>query len=345
MDAGRLMFHFFCLFGAVIQVSRAWRVTMPSKMKGLRGSCLVIPCKFDYSAYPPRNPLRVVWYQYVNRGYPLVCDDKNPSEVIEKFRWKTRLCGSPRQRECSLMIDPLELSHHAERIYTWVDPDYVTRHYYRFFDKAVEIDVADAAEKPEIHIVGAPEMGQRISVQCNVYYSCPKKPPAVSVDGSFGEHSVNHSRVDDGRWKMTAVRTWILEDDEKTVSCKVTHPGGRTAAADVKIKAACSIQKVLLDPKPVEFLEGVMQPVTCRVSYSCSKRIGITWNYGDMQVHTGYKKMAAARWEAESNITFIPSTEDDGRYLTCAAHLPGGATSETSLLLHVKGEDPPSPRP
>ncbi|KAL0174937.1 hypothetical protein M9458_030905, partial [Cirrhinus mrigala] len=60
-----------------------WKVRMPKDIHGLKGSCLVIPCSFNYTSNPPANPRRVVWYQWVSKGYPLVYDPRFPNDVIE----------------------------------------------------------------------------------------------------------------------------------------------------------------------------------------------------------------------------------------------------------------------
>lgn len=124
-----------CIFGC----SWAWTVNVPSNIKALLGSCVTIPCSFDYYGSPPRNPNRVVWYQYVNRGYPLVYDSWDKNHVIDKFRGKTfRVTGG---KDCSLTISPVTWYHHREKIYPWVDPENVGSSTYRFYDKTVTIDV------------------------------------------------------------------------------------------------------------------------------------------------------------------------------------------------------------
>lgn len=110
-------------------------------MKALLGSCLVIPCTYDYYQYPPRNPTRVVWYQYRDRGYPLVYDDRYPNDVIGEFRGRTFRVSTSYTRQCSLQIYPVKWSDHRQKIYPWVDPENVGKSTYRFFDKTVTIEV------------------------------------------------------------------------------------------------------------------------------------------------------------------------------------------------------------
>lgn len=131
-----------CIAGSIGCCSWAWTVDMPSNIQALLGSCVIIPCSFDYYENPPRNPYRVVWYQYVKHGYPLVYDNWNSEYVIAMFRGKTsRPTTFKGGKECSLKISPVTWHHHRQRIYPWVDPENVGWSTYRFFDKTVTIEV------------------------------------------------------------------------------------------------------------------------------------------------------------------------------------------------------------
>lgn len=135
--------HIGPLAGFILYSSQAWQVKMQSNIRGLVGSCLVIPCTFDYYLSPPRNPHRVVWYQYVNHGYPLVYDIWNPNRVIGIFRGRTfRVHMSAYSKECTLKIFPVTWFHHRQKIYPWVDPENVGKGTYRFFDTTVTIEVS-----------------------------------------------------------------------------------------------------------------------------------------------------------------------------------------------------------
>lgn len=115
---------------------------MPSNIKGLLHSCLVIPCSFDYDDNPPHNPNRVVWYQYAWASYPLVYDSWYPWSVTDRFRGQTSRADIHKNgKECSLLIYPVMHSHHKAVIYPWIDPEHVGRGTYTFYDKTVTIEV------------------------------------------------------------------------------------------------------------------------------------------------------------------------------------------------------------
>lgn len=116
-------------------LSRGWSFTTPGSITGMRGSCIIVPCSFSYSTSQPAN-LRVIWYLFQINGYPPVFDERQT--VFSKFRGKTSLIGSVTERNCSLKIDRLEMSHNQDRIYPWVDKNPITSYHtvgHTFYDK------------------------------------------------------------------------------------------------------------------------------------------------------------------------------------------------------------------
>ncbi|KAJ8332798.1 hypothetical protein SKAU_G00416940 [Synaphobranchus kaupii] len=335
----RLFLYGLCFQGAIFCVTWAWSVTVPREIEGMVGSCLVIPCRFSYSEYPPKNKGRVVWYQYVNRGYPLVCDPQNTNEVIEKFRGKTFLDGSPYNGYCSLKIYPLDWLHQDEKVYAWVDPGYVTYRYFPFYDKAVKIHVRNGADKPAIYFVGIPKVGQQITIQCTTYHTCRPHPPTlnVNVEGYDGTPKVYHQEVHEGKWKITMEQTWILENAHQTITCDVRHPGGQRASRTVSLKGQCSVSKVTINPNLEEFLEGVEKNVVCSVFYTCQEhRPDLSWNYGNMKVSSNFNKRGSGSWESRSILTFKASASDHNKALKCIAKFTNGQIQDGYITLQVK---------
>uniref|UniRef100_A0A673H9S1 Si:ch73-380l3.5 n=1 Tax=Sinocyclocheilus rhinocerous TaxID=307959 RepID=A0A673H9S1_9TELE len=156
-----------------------WEVRMPKEIHGLKGSCLVIPCSFSYTSYPPKNPLRVVWYQWVSKGYPLVYDPLHASDVIEKFKGKTNLYR--KSGNCSLLITVLELSHHGEKLYAWIDPENVGWRTYKFYDvtSTVLVDGVHHNITIEPELADATE-GVAKNFICSVYHFCQKENPTIT---------------------------------------------------------------------------------------------------------------------------------------------------------------------
>ncbi|CAJ1061623.1 uncharacterized protein LOC122881428 isoform X3 [Xyrichtys novacula] len=324
------------ILGITSCISRAWIVKMPSNIRGLLGSCLVIPCSFDYHEYPPRRPDRVVWYQYVSHGYPLVYDNWYPNNVINVFKGKTKAFTSTTFKKCTLQIFPVTKSHHMQRIYPWVDPENVGSSTYRFFDRTVKIEVVGKADKPDIVIYGKMMVGQLVTVQCIVYHTCPSYPPTLSLNIPLLKHRVSHDVIPDGTSRTTLTTNLKIERDQQTVECSVRHTGGLTAAAFQTLNAECSFLSLTIRSTSNEFNEGQATRVTCTASYTCPKQNPtLTWNYANMPASTVTSSSGSAQWITVSTLSFTASPSDQGRSLTCYARFSGGQRQE-SITLNVK---------
>ncbi|KAK2910388.1 uncharacterized protein [Channa argus] len=324
----------FYILGYIFS-SRAWQVQMPRHIKGMLGSCLVIPCSFDYHQYPPQRPERVVWYQYVNRGYPLVYDSWYPNNVIDKFKGKTH--QPYKFKSCTLELNTVSWSHHREKIYPWVDPENVGRSTYRFFDTTVTIEVTDRAEKPELVIYGDKKVGKAVQVECSVYHTCPSNPPTLTLNIPLKGQRLVHVSMSDGRSRTTLVGTLDIIEDKQIVNCYVKHTGDRTASTSEILSAECSFSPLTISTTSVEFLEGHESKVTCTASYTCSKDVPVlTWNYDRMPASTDTREITNGEWSTVSTLTMKASANDHGRALTCYARSKKGQRHEKSITLRVK---------
>ncbi|XP_030012812.1 uncharacterized protein LOC115434832 isoform X3 [Sphaeramia orbicularis] len=324
-----------CISACILCSSTAWYVHIPRYINALKGSCLVIPCSFDYYQHPPTRPNRVVWYQYVNHGYPLVCDDWYPNDVIRIFKGKTRVYTA--DRKCTLMIDPVTESHHSQKIYPWVDPENVGRSTYRFFDTAVTIQVQNSANQPSIVITGDMKVGQSVTVQCSIYHTCSIYPPTLSVNIPLRSHSLVHQSLSDGTSKTTLTTILSIEKDQQTIQCSARHRGGITQTASTTLNAQCSVFPLTITNAPHEFLEGVASSVVCTASYTCPQQAPtLTWNYDNMPASTKSTQSGSAKWVTVSTLKLTASAKDHGKNLICYAHFDTGRRQDTKITIRVK---------
>ncbi|XP_058655180.1 Schwann cell myelin protein-like isoform X2 [Onychostoma macrolepis] len=326
---------YLLLQGVLLYDTLGWEVRMPKEIHGLKGSCLVIPCSFSYTSYPPKNPGRVVWYQYVSRGYPLVNDPSYPDDVIEKFRRKTSLYGDPSSRDCSLLIIGLEPSHHGEKLYTWIDPENVGYRTYAFYDVTATILVDASPQLPSINIYGGERTGDTITVVCSVFHTCPYSKPTIILNDIEGSDKIKDESIKDGLWKITLTRTGVVKTESLSIKCSVTHYGGiKVTATEVK-SAKCVHHKITIEPELADVTEGVAKSFTCSVYHSCQKEPTITWNYENMQVTKRSKTLSGFNRVTYSDIAFLGAKEDHGKKLICAAKFSGGDVS-ASVVLRVQ---------
>ncbi|RXN20871.1 myelin-associated glyco -like isoform X2 [Labeo rohita] len=322
--------------GVLLYDALAWEVRMPEQIHGLQGSCLVIPCSFYYSSNPPKNPRRVVWYQWVSRGYPLVCDPLYPNDVIEKFRWKTALYVSRSSRNCSLLIKNLDLSHHGEKVYAWIDPENVGSRTYKFYDVTSTILVDASPQKPIISIYGGDRTGDTITVECSTLHTCPYSRPSITLYGIEGSNQIRDESIKDGLWKTTLTRNGVVKAERLTITCSITHYGDITVTATKDKIAECVHEKITIEPELADVTVSIAKEFTCSVYHSCqNKNPTITWNYKNMEVTEGRKTLSDLKWISYSNIVFLATKEDHGKKLICTATF-SGAYLTAFVVLHVQ---------
>ncbi|XP_048017469.1 sialoadhesin-like isoform X3 [Megalobrama amblycephala] len=335
-----LLVHLF-LQAVLLFDTLAWEVKIPKDIHGLKGSCLVIPCSFSYTSYPPKNPRRVVWYQWVSKGYPLVYDPLHADDVIEMFKRKTSLYGNPSNGDCSLLITNLEQSHHGEKVYAWIDPENVGWRTYAFYDVTSTILVDNHPQQPSISIYGGEKMSETITVACSTFHTCPYSQPNIILKGIEGTGKMDNEYIKDGLWKITLTCTGVVKAEYLTIECSVTHHGGKTVTATKNKSAKCVHHKITIEPELADVTEGVAKIFSCSVYHSCQKETPtITWNYKNMQVSTGRKTLSGLDQITYSRITFLGSKQDHGKKLTCTAIFSGGNT-ETSVVLRVQQNQKP----
>ncbi|XP_073719542.1 sialoadhesin-like [Misgurnus anguillicaudatus] len=323
--------------GVLLYETFAWEVRMPKEIHGLKGSCLVVPCSFYYRSYPPSNPNRVVWYQWVSTmNYPLVYDPWYPNDVIGKFRRKTDLYGNPSKWSCSLLIKTLDLSHQGEKIYAWIDPENVGRSTYRFFDVTSTIRVDTDPPQPNITIYGGEKTGDRIIVTCFTFHTCPYSKPNIVLKGIDGSDKVDDSEIKNGLWKTIRTRTGYVKAERSDIECTVTHYGGRTTTATKNKNSACIPYSINIEPKLADVTEGVAKDFNCTVHHSCQTPPIISWNYEDMPVKMGIKQPKGFKLVT---IIFLGAKTDDGKKLICTAKFSGQDIT-ASIDLHVKQYEP-----
>uniref|UniRef100_A0A673Z1D7 Immunoglobulin domain-containing protein n=1 Tax=Salmo trutta TaxID=8032 RepID=A0A673Z1D7_SALTR len=85
----------------------SWTAEVPSSVSGLQGSCIVIPCSFNYPE-PEEKPSEFTGIWFKDTHDTIYHPDS--SNIIKDYRGRTELVGDLRQKNCSLRIDPLHPS-------------------------------------------------------------------------------------------------------------------------------------------------------------------------------------------------------------------------------------------
>ncbi|XP_008115505.2 myelin-associated glycoprotein [Anolis carolinensis] len=205
-------------------VSHAWTSTLPSTIRALQGSCVVIPCSFTYPGSRDSwgDKFSVAWYQYRSRGYPEIYNSKSPETVLPEYQGRTEVLGDLEMSNCTLSINPVR-SEDSMSYYVWINPDSVK---HRFYDVTVRVEVADTPNPLELSDPGLLTEGDRTLVTCSTLHTCPLAPPTLtwSLDGS--KAVTIQERLAGGSWRTESRFSYTPshKDHGKYLQCTATFP-------------------------------------------------------------------------------------------------------------------------
>lgn len=87
----------------------SWGVSSPQAVKGVRGSCLVIPCVFSFPAdVQVTRGITTIWYYDYAGQRQVVSHSENPELVEARFRKRAQFLGRTEHKMCSLLLKDLQ---------------------------------------------------------------------------------------------------------------------------------------------------------------------------------------------------------------------------------------------
>ncbi|XP_077312366.1 B-cell receptor CD22-like [Lithobates pipiens] len=298
-------------------VCQEWE--FPSKIDGLVGSCVEIPCTFR----PRENPgtSSTVWYLYQRRGYPQIFNSQENSSVLMDYKDRTSLV--PGNNSCSLIIDPVRREDGNKYYYPGIAGDEYTNAYSQR-SMYLQLHVTDDPTIPEL--TGNKEMleGHSETFQCSVEHTCGSNPPSLkwNKDGQTERRSEDLSG---GKWREILTITYIPshEDDKTQMKCTATYHNGEKLYKATTLNIKYAPKDVTAHyPENEEFMEGSDVILTCS-SNSNPPAQRYEWYYG-------HRKM---KLRLEERITVQNVLKDTEPY-SCAAINDVG-----------RGESPPTQIP
>ncbi|KAM4600966.1 sialic acid-binding Ig-like lectin 14 [Polymixia lowei] len=227
----------------------SWTAEIPNSVTGLLGSCVVIPCSFDYPAPNTNNPeFTGMWTEETNH----IIYHPDVSKVMQNYRNRAEIIGDLRRKNCSLKINPLRLSDTGPFHFRIEIKDYDK---FSYKQNKVSITIMSTPEPNSFHVKEEVSLGEAVSASCSVSHSCPTDPPVFTWSLS-GEVRFQSEGLDDGRWEATSSLTFhpTLALHNKALECTVTYRGG----PKMKSSKVLKVKYAPLSVK-VEYKSNVME--------------------------------------------------------------------------------------
>ncbi|XP_039972936.1 sialoadhesin-like [Xiphias gladius] len=250
-----LLFVWLCV-QAVLSEPSSWTINLPSSVEGLPGSCVVIPCSFNY----PNPGKRVTKFTGIwTEETSLIVYHPVKSKIVQQYKNRAELLGDITQRNCSLKIDPLQQSDRGPFYFRIEIADHNN---FSYKDNKVSITMIS---KLNIAVSVKEEIveGETVLASCSVSPSCPTSPPVFrwSHSGKEHFHSLN---FDDGQWKATATLTFhpTRADHNKPLLCAIRHIGGQEQETSKLLKVKYTPVNVKVEYKP-DVKEGEAVQLKC----------------------------------------------------------------------------------
>ncbi|XP_029593290.1 B-cell receptor CD22 isoform X2 [Salmo trutta] len=227
----------------------SWTAEVPKSVSGLQGSCIVIPCSFNYPE-PEEKPSEFTGIWFKDTHDTIYHPDS--SNIIKDYRGRTELVGYLRQKNCSLRIDPL---HHSDKGPFHFRVEIKDQNKYSYIHDTVSIAVSSSPDPPSLSVREEVKVGEEVFASCSVSHSCPSDSPLLTWSHS-GTPSVQSQQLTNGQWKVTSSLTFTpsITDHNQSLVCTVAFRVGKPvkslrtlnvkyAPVDVKIEGVSSVKE------------------------------------------------------------------------------------------------------
>ncbi|XP_058865260.1 myelin-associated glycoprotein-like isoform X2 [Acipenser ruthenus] len=294
-----------CAFLEVICFSfvyntRNW-AKIPTHVSALKGSCVVIPCLFNFSRFDEYAKDVLGMWQYENFGKYI--NHPNPLEVVSNFKGRTDLIGDLQKHNCTLKIDAVKVDDTGPFCFRFEVPEIDRASY---INHMVLIHVKDSPDVPSINRLSDVKAGIDLAVTCSVPHTCPSNPPAITWSRTNATLTVHHKATGNAMWEVSSVLKFIplASDHMNRLTCTAQYWGGQQAnisvLLNVKYKPA-----ILSESACTVDITG---QVTCQCIVDSNPPPLIEWRVSDSilnESNTGLKSFSVNNSRGEQNTVTI----------------------------------------
>lgn len=312
-----LLLSLLCIAG----VYSEWNVNCPVTMNSVPGSCVYIPCTFDFpDRVSAEKGIDKIWYRDLDGNRKTVYHPRDPpaTEFVERVEF----LGNTSMKNCTLLMKNIQKNDPGTYLFRFeiVDVD-------KWTDKrGVRLEVTDQLLLPEVVVPPLIDEETSVTFECSTPYFCPDG----SVTLNWKDYAPDRSFLsDDVHLDTTAVLvmqnlttsfTWM--EHNKKILCAVSV-GNQTAVKEVTLDVRHSPRvSILLNSSGMNIKMGDSVNLTCHVNSSNPEVTTYIW-FKDGQ-----------QFSQEPSLTFNSiSKTDHGEYRCEAQNAIGNGYSEMQLIV------------
>ncbi|KAK5892540.1 hypothetical protein CesoFtcFv8_012909 [Champsocephalus esox] len=227
----KLLFPFLILhvIHDVHSSSNQWTVTVPEKISVLQGSCVVIPCLYNYPMPKSKKPL-AMWSGFWLKGKKVVSTNVPKFKVNKLYNKRSQFLGNLAARNCSMLLDSVGKNDVGPFHFRIEMRQYKS---FSYSTNPVTIEVTSDPQPPVLSVV----MNKKVTASCSVSHSCPVIPPRFSWShpGNILRHS---KKLNTWKWETVSTLTFTpkFSDFNKPLNCTVHYRGGKKVTSSTIIK-------------------------------------------------------------------------------------------------------------
>nr|XP_057940957.1 sialic acid-binding Ig-like lectin 14 [Doryrhamphus excisus] len=273
-----LLCFFFSKVSIICTEASSWTIDLPSTVQGLPGSCVVIPCSFNYPN--PKRPVKEFTGLWFDGGNHLAYHPAGAT-VVQQYQGRIEMVGDIRAKNCSFKIDPLRQSDKGPFHFRVEMEDFE-----QFSYIGDTVSIAMIRQLSPINLTVKEVMaGPYVTASCSVTHSCPASPP-VFVWSHDGQEHYGTQALDNGQWEATSTLTFPIRtsNNNMPLECAVTYKGGQKQ----KVSKIINIKYAPKDVK-VEYKTGIKEGEVVHLICSCDANPPASYEWHDDHSAEVYK--------------------------------------------------------
>ncbi|XP_032714970.1 sialoadhesin isoform X1 [Lontra canadensis] len=320
------LFRLLQLFSSISTGLSSWGVSSPQNVKGVRGSCLIIPCVFSFPAdVEVTRSITTIWYYDYAGQRQVVSHSENPELVEARFQNRAQFLGRTEHKMCSLLLKDLRPEDSGSYNFRFEISEGN-----RWSDvKGTVVTVTETPEKPSISSLAELHEGMEAYFNCSTPYACPEEHISLQWEGQDPERSVTSNLQDLRPTGISHLETLHMalswQDHGRTLHCEVSVAKQKARSEiHLQVQYAPRGVEILLSPSGRNILPGDVVILTCRVNSSYPKVSSMRWikDGTPLQVEGRMLRLSQATWD------------DAGVYI-CQAGNGVGSSVSPPIKVHI----------